>query len=457
MSERAHTFGKEFLRTTKLALPITIGLVGQGLLYLTDTAMAGYVGNSTADHDTAQAASAFGGVFSMLPFVFGLGLAVAVPVLTAQSRGAGKPENGSAALRHGVFITFLFGIVVASILHLSINFLNYFGQDPAVVATAKPYTIFMTWSIVPALMFQCFKNFREAILQPWVSLFWLIIGIITNVALNWVFMFGNLGAPEMGLAGAGLATLLARVVMLVGIALTPGGQPVRWRDGISRFWLRASLKLGVPSAFQWGFEATIFAVAPILIGLFGKEQQAAHQIVYSMASFAFMVPLGISQGASIRVGEAFGAKNRESIKKIAGGAMLFSVLFMTCYVIWSMSARHWIPSIFRPDSVGTETASLAADFIIVAAAFALFDAIQVVASGALRGINDVLFTSIAAFTCYWIIAMPVGCFLGFTMNMKGLGVWLGLAIGIFAAAVTLGTRLIYKSTHLKFQAIPSTH
>ncbi len=447
MSYKRPAFLDELLKTVKLALPIAMGLAGQGALFVADGAMARRIGETREAGDTALAAAALGGSFSLLPFVFGLGLAVAVPVLTAQAQGARRPREGSAALRHGLLITAVFGLAVGIAAQLGADVLDLLNQDAAVIAEAKPFAILMCWSVLPALLFQCLKNHREAIGHPWVSLLWLCVGISVNLFCNWVFMYGNLGAPAMGLAGGGLGTLIARCVMLAGLALHPGAQPVLWREGIQRARLAESLKIGVPSSFQWVFEAGVFALAPVLVGEFGREQQAAYQIAYSLASFAYMIPLGLAQGASIRAGEAFGAKNIPAIRRIAAGTLLFATLFMGLYTAGVVALRDWIPAAFRPDADGVDagmTAVFAAKFLVAAGAFALFDGIQVVTGGVLRGMSDVTFSSVAAFVCYWLVCLPIACLLGFVLDMQGLGIWLGLGVGVLAAACALGLRLIRK-------------
>lgn len=437
-----HGLLPELRKTIRLALPIAIGLGGQGALFVCDTMMAGWwLG------PVALAAAAFAGNLVMLPYVFGLGLAVAVPVLTAQGRGAGRPEDGTAALRHGLVITGLWGVVVGLAIQGGIGLLDHLGQDPEILPDAKRFAVLMGWSILPGLLFQCLKNHREATGHPWISLLWLSIGIVVNIVLNWVLIQGHWGAPKMGLAGAGLATVLARVVMLVGLACHPGGQSPEWWRGLQLRWTRASLALGFPSALQWTFEAGIFALAPVLIGLFGKEQQAAHQVAISLASMAFMIPLGISQGASIRVGEAFGARNRGAMEKIAVGALLFGTGFMVVYATAVVGLRDWIPWRFLDESTEAnivETVHYASQYIMVAAVFALGDGLQVVASGALRGMSDVRFTSVAAFVCYWLVCMPVGLALAYWGGLDGLGIWAGMAVGIFTAAVVLNGRLVWK-------------
>ncbi|MDR1498433.1 MAG: MATE family efflux transporter [Puniceicoccales bacterium] len=430
----------ELRKTVRLAFPIALGQCGVGLLFVIDTAMAGRLG------EIAIAAAGFSGMLVVLPFLFGLGLCVGVAVLTAQGRGAGRPEHGATALRHGLVVAGVYGVVSGALIHVCVRAgaLACFGQAEGVVEMAEDFAILMGWSSLPALLFQCLKNNREAIGRPWAALCWMSAGVVINVVLNFVFMFGWLGGPKMGLAGAGLATLVARSVTLVGLAVHPGGQMPRWRDGFQCKWLMDILKLGIPSAFQWTFETGVFAVAVVLIGRFGKEQQAAHQVAVSLANLAFMIPVGVSQAASIRVGEAFGARSIEAMRRIVAGVLLFAVVFMGSYALVVSTFRGRVVRLFLTGETSAMTAGFAENFVLIVAAFALFDGLQVVASGALRGMSDVRFTSISAFVCYWIISLPVGAFLAFQVGMEGIGIWVGLACAIFAAAFVLNVRLWWK-------------
>ena len=410
-------------------------------MFVIDTAMAGHLG------ETSLAAAAFVGNLIVLPFILGLGLASAVSVLTAQGRGAGRPEDGPAALRHGLLIAGAFGIFVGLGIHLAVRAgaLHWFGQQPGVVSAAEDFAILLGWSTLPGLLFQCLKNHREAVSKPWVALLWMGAGVASNIALNWVFMFGNFGVPAMGLAGAGLGTLLGRTISLVGISLHPGRQNPHWRDGIQLRWIRASLSLGGPSALQWVLEVGVFSGAAVVMGFFGEQQQAAHQVAVCLANLAFMIPAGLSQGTSIRVGEAFGAKDPAAMRNIAAGALLFSMAFMGLYALAVVIFRDQIPLLFLSGKdASQETASFATQFVLVAAAFALFDGLQVVASGALRGMSDVKFASLSSFICYWLVSTPVALPLAYFAGLQGVGIWTGLACGIAAAAVVLNSRLWWK-------------
>lgn len=425
-----------------LSLPISLGQAAHGILFVIDTGFAGRLG------DAPLAASAFVGNVLVLPLLFGFGLLTSVSVLTAQGRGAGRPGDAEPALRHGLLVGVGYGLAVAVGWHalVAAGGLNWFGQDAEVVAEAHDFALLMGWSTVPAMLFQSLKNHREAVQQPWVALLWLGAGVVVNVIVNYVLMFGHFGAPALGLAGAGWGTVAARVVSLTGLVFHRGGSRPRWHLGVQRRWLRESLTLGVPSAVQWTFEVGVFTCAAVVIGGFGKHQLAAHQVVVSLASLAFMVPAGLSQGTSIRVGEAFGAKNAVALRRIAAGALAFGGGFMALYaLVVTLLAGH-IPAWFLgAENAAGETAALATRMIFVAAAFAIFDGLQVVASGALRGISDVRFSSLSAFICYWLVSMPVALPLAYWADWKGVGIWVGLAFGIAMAAVVLNARLAWQT------------
>ncbi|MDR0535958.1 MAG: MATE family efflux transporter [Puniceicoccales bacterium] len=429
----------ELRKTIRLSLPIMLGQAGGGILFVLDTMMAGALG------DTALAAAGFVGNTVILPVIFGFGLASAVSVLIAQGRGAGRPQDAPAALRHGLMACGAYGLLVGAGIHAAVltGALGWFGQPPAVVSAGGDFAIWLGWATVPAMLFQCMKNEREAENQPWIALLWLGIGVLVNAALNWVLMFGNYGAPALGLAGAGIGTFVARTVSLIGITIHPGGLRPRWRDGMSLRWFRALFSLGIPSAVQWTFEVGVFTCAAILMGSLGEKHLAAHQITVSLATFAFMFPAGLSQGASIRVGEAYGRRDAPAMRRISFGAVLFGGFVMGLYGLLLLLFRHEVPAIYlSAEKSSPETLLLASQFLFAAALFSICDGLQVVASGALRGMSDVKFASASAFVCYWLVSLPVAYLLMRLTNLQGMAIWLGLSCGIFSAAVILNARLL---------------
>jgi len=314
--EPAPTIRSEIGPTLKLAVPIMLGMLGYGLMFYVDVAMAGHLG------ETALAASALASNLSYIPYVFGIGVVGAVAVYQSQDNGAGVEESAPAILRHGMALALALGVVTAVLSHALVGYLPLLGSTPEVTAEAHDFFILMSWSMIPGLLFHALRGHRDSQHQPWISLVWLSVGILANILLNWLWMFGHWGFPAMGLAGAGWATLVARCVMFIGLWFTPGRGAVRWMDGLQLAVFRRLLQTGWPAGLHSLSEVGIFAVVPIMAGWLSSTAQAAHQVAISTASAAFMLPLGLGIAAGIRVGEAYGAKDPRRVQAIGHGALI---------------------------------------------------------------------------------------------------------------------------------------
>ncbi len=436
-------FWTEIRKTLALAVPMIMGQLGQMGLHLIDAAMVGQVGV------VELAAIAFGGNIVGIFLIIGYGLASSVSVLVAQAYGAKNYRRSGEVLKHGIVITFCFAFAVAALMHANIGFLNYFGQPDDVVATCEPYVIFLVWSLIPTLAYQCLRTYSEALNRPWFPFTVLAAGFFLNIFLNWIFIFGKLGMPAYGVAGAGLATLLARAFMMVVMATAVLGSP-RYDIGRSLFNIfRCSRKLfsqllaiGVPTGFQLLFEAGSFTVAVIFMGWIGTNSLAAHQIAVNIAAMTFMIPLGVSFAVAIRVAQAAGREDRPAIRRIGFSSFIFVIGFMSITAATIFLIRHKLPWFFLDNNApeAPEVVLLAAQFLVVAALFQVFDGLQVASMGALRGIADVKIPTILVFICYWIFALPLGYYLAFMANLHGVGVWLGLLIGLSIASVVLSSR-----------------
>ncbi len=439
----------EIRKTFALAIPMVMGQLGQMGLHLIDAAMVGQVGV------VSLAAIAFGGNIVGIFLIIGYGLASAVSVLVAQAYGGKQYERSGEVLKHGIVITFLYALAVAALMHWNIGFLHYFGQPEDVVETSKLYVIFLVWSLIPTLVYQCLRTYSEALNRPWMPFVILAGGFFLNIFLNWILIFGKLGMPAYGAAGAGLATLLARGFMMFAMAAVVLGSS-RYDIGRSLFdFFHCSRKLfsqllaiGVPTGFQLLFEAGSFTVAAILMGWIGTNSLAAHQIAINIAAMTFMIPLGVSFAVAIRVGQAAGREDRPAIRRIGFSSFLFVIGFMSCTATIIFLTRHQLPWFFLDNNApeAPEVVFLTAQFLIVASLFQVFDGLQVVSMGALRGIADVKVPTVLVFFGYWVLALPLAYFLAFNVDLQGLGVWLGLMFGLAIASIVLSTRF-HLTTH----------
>ncbi len=447
----APTIRSELGPTLRLAVPIMLGMLGYGLMFVVDVAMAGHLG------ETALAASALASNLNYIPYVFGIGVVGAIAVYQSQDNGAGVGESAPAILRHGMVLALAISVVAAIGSHAAADLIPLLGSSAAVSAEAREFFILMSWAMVPGLAFHALRGHRDSQHQPWISLAWLSVGILANIFFNWLWMFGHWGFPALGLAGAGWATLAARLIMLLGLWWTPGRGEVRWADGLQLAVFRRLLKTGWPAGLHSLSEVGIFAVVPVMAGWINATAQAAHQVAISTASAAFMLPLGLGIAAGIRVGEAYGAKDPRKVQAVGLGALVLGGLIMAAYGLGMVLLRPVLMDTYGV--AGTETAALASTLLIFAAVWAPFDGVQVVAAYLLRSVNRAAWASWSVFIVYWLFCLPLALALAFPAGFRlfGLpvGVWGLGAVGIWIALAT-GLILVSLAMAWKFRRTAQT-
>jgi MATE family multidrug resistance protein len=434
---------REVAPTLKLALPIMAGMVSHMLMGLADTVMVGHVGV------TSLAASSFVNLLLHPPITFGLGLLSAVAILTSQAFGAKNPDEAGEALRNGLLASAGFGLVVAILGHLLLPNLHRFGQEPGVVRESGAYLLICGWSVIPALIAHAAKQFSEALNHAWMPNFILLAGVVLNIFLNWVLIFGNLGAPALGLEGAGWATLLARIVvaiaMLVYLKLNvelKAFLPRHWFAGLQIARLRRLLTLGGPVGTQHLLEVSAFAFAAMMMGWISAEALAAHQIAITCAATTFMFMVGLGMAVCIRVGHAFGAGKFQRTRRIGFVGLVLAVAGMTLFGLMFITIRYPLARAFISDP---EVVLLTAQFFIVAALFQIADGVQVTAMSALRGLSDLKIPALVAIFAYWMIAIPLGYVLAFRFGFGPIGIWVALALGLGIAAAILTWRFHHRA------------
>ena len=421
---------KELRLTLALALPMIVGQVSQMLIGITDAAFIGRVGT------VELAAAAFShGIFGMF-YIVGLGLLLPVGVFTARDHGAGDHAGCAAWLRHGRVLALATGSGAFLLLAALATQLARFGQPPEVVAIVRPFFLLNSLSLVPVFYFQVQRQYLDALGRPWVGTIIMLADVALNALLNWVFIWGHLGAPALGLTGSGVATLIARTLAVSVIAAWLRGEADSAR-GVTAARFREMLHMGVPIAGCLLFESGAFAAAALMMGWLGATPLAAHQIALSCAAFTFMFPLGLSMAASIRISKARGEGRPGVLRAIGFGALgLGSLLMLTFAAVFALAGAV----LARGFTADPAVVALAAQLLAVAAVFQLFDGGQVVSSGALRGLNDVKVPTVITFVAYWVIALPGGYLLAFHTPLGPVGVWAGLAAGLGCAALLLGRR-----------------
>lgn len=429
--------------TIRLAIPLIIGQLGQMLISLSDTVMLGWLGV------TPLAACSFANTLIYMPMMFGIGMSMAVSIRVSQARGANDPAAARAALRHGLYITLFFGVLTVLAALAVRSHLGIFQQDPEVTAIVPDFLLILAFSMIPAMASMAVKNHADAMNRPW-PVFWISLGAVgLNVVLNWMLIFGKLGAPQMGFEGAAVATLIARAASLVGMLIwcvrDPGLKewvPVRWLRMPDWAALRDLLRTGFPASMQLLAEVSAFMMATFIIGHMGKEALASHQVAIQCAATIFMVPLGIGMALTVRIGEAFGAKNRVVMRPIlaSGWSMgvAFTMLSATAFVIFNRQIAGW----FIDDPAVLEMASA---LLIVAAAFQFCDSLQIIAGGALRGLDDVHTPAWIAFWAYWVVSIPLGWLLAVKLGWGVTGMWWGITLGLTITAILLGRRIWRKT------------
>jgi MATE family multidrug resistance protein len=421
---------RELRPTLALALPMIMGQVSQMLIGITDAALIGRVGT------VELAAAAFAhGIFGTF-YVVGLGLLLPVGVLAARDHGAGDAAGCAAWLQHGRAFALVVGGAAFVLLAGVSTQLHRFGQPPEVVAIMRPFFLLNSLSLVPVFYFQVQRQYLDALGRPWVGTTIMLADVGLNALLNWMFIWGHLGVPALGLTGSGVATLVARTLAVGIIALWLRGEP-RAAGGLRRERFRGMLAIGVPAAGSLLFESGAFAAAALMMGWLGAAPLAAHQVALSCAAFTFMFPLGLSMATSIRINKARGEGRAAALRPIGFGALGLSSVVMLVFATVFALGGPWLARGFTPDLVVVE---LAGRLLVVAAIFQLFDGGQVVSAGALRGLTDVKVPTAITFTAYWVVALPGAYVLAFRTPLGPLGVWTALAAGLACAAVLLGWR-----------------
>lgn len=435
---RLDDYLREIRPTLALALPIIVGQVSQMLMGVTDSVMIGHAGT------VPLAASSFGGNVFAIFYVVGIGMMIPVSIFVARSHGAQRPEDAAEYLRHGLAIALAFGVLETLVLGLLSTQLQHFGQPPEVLAIVRPFFLLIGGSITPVLVYLVLRQFSEAMGRPWMPMFIMLGGIGLNILLNWIFIYGHLGVPALGLTGSGISTLVSRtlgaLIILAWVRLDPvtrAGWPQAWLKPLSWERTREMLHVGVPASGMLFFESSAFSFSTIMVGWLGAVPLASHQIAITCASLAFMFPLGLSMAAGMRVSRAVGAGERHRLRPIAFSAMAGGMVLTGCFALAFGFGGTRIGTWFVHDPA---VVSLAAQLLIVAALFQLFDGWQVTGAAVLRGITDVKVPAVITFAAYWVIALPTGYLLGIRGPLGALGMWIGIASGLACAAVFLAVR-----------------
>ncbi|GMN09424.1 MATE family efflux transporter [Croceitalea sp. MTPC9] len=448
-------YTKEFRYNLKLSYPVILGMLGHTFVAFADNIMVGQLGTAEL------AAVSLGNSFVFIAMSLGIGFSTAITPLVAEADGAGNKANGKSALKHGLVLCTFLGFSLFGIILLCKPLMYTMQQPEEVVELAIPYLELVAFSLVPLIIFQAFKQFSEGLSQTKYPMYATIVANVVNIILNYLLIFGSFGFPKMGIVGAAIGTLVSRIIM-VGFIWYLLRSKKKFHDYVTGFnfkkiekkVIQKIISLGFPSALQMFFEVAIFTAAIWLSGVLGKNAQAANQIALNLSSMTFMVGMGLSVAAMVRVGNQKGLKNFKELRRIAQSIFFLTFLLEIVFATIFLLGRNWLPTIYLDvDDIAnqidnTEVIILAAKLLLVAAVFQISDGIQVVVLGALRGLQDVKIPTLITFIAYWLIGFPVSYYLGLFTDFKSTGIWIGLLLGLSASAVMLYLRFNYLTKRL---------
>ena len=448
-------FTKEFVYNLKLAAPVVLGMLGHTFVAFADNVMVGQLG-------TAELAAVSLGNSLVLIFMYvGIGFSTAITPLVAEADGAKDDNRAKQLFKHGLIICVAIGLVMFTLIMLTKGVLYHMQQPPEVVALAMPYINLVAASMVPMIIFQAFKQFADGFSQTKYPMVATILSNVVNVVLNYLFIFGTFGFPKMGILGAAIGTLVSRFFMVFFLwymlyskpKFKPYMQNLKFSIIESKI-IKKIIDLGFPSALQVFFEVGIFTSAVWLSGVLGKNAQAANQIALNLSSMTYMVGIGLSVAAMVRVGNQKGLNNFKELQRIATSVFLLTLIIEIVFAVFFLVFNNWLPTIYLDvDDVVNKTdnlavITLAAKLLIVAAFFQISDGIQVVVLGALRGLQDVKIPTAITFVAYWLVGFPISYFLGLYTEYESIGIWIGLLSGLTVSAVLLYIRFKFLTNKL---------
>ena len=450
---------KEYLpyykRNLRVALPVMLTQLGASLVGLFDSIMVGHY--ATVD----LAAVSFANAIFFMAMVFAMGALMAITPLVGMKVGEinAHPDD-KANIRHksavlfqnGMLFTILQCVLMLILLGGCLPFLEYFGQDPEVIAVARPYYILIVISLVPFLFFTFFKQFLEGLGNTLVAMIITLTMNALNIFLNWIFIYGNCGFEAMGATGAGIGSLISRIGMALCFALTIWFHR-DWKYYIQTFswssfsWkeIKQQIKIGFPIGAQTFLETFTFAASFVIIGWISKEALAAHQVANQIADLTFMIALGVGAATTIRVSHQLGEGNLHAVRMASNASIHLVLVINTIGAALMISLRNYIPMIFTEDQ---EVIAIASKLIIIAGLFQYADGLQAVGAAMLRGITDVKVPMVIAFVSYILVGLSVGLLCAFPLNMGAAGIWIGFIFGLALAAICFHIRFNRKYKQL---------
>ena len=446
------TYTREFKYNIKLAYPVMICMLGHTFVQFVDNIMVGQLGTAEL------AAISLGNSFVFIGMSIGIGFSQAITPLIAEADGAKKDKDISGIFEHSFLICIILGLVLFLLVFLNRNLLYSMNQPIEVVELASPYLFWVSFSLISIVTFQSFRQFADGLSFTRAAMYSTLVGNIINVILNFVLIFGFWIFPKLGVEGAAIGTLISRLCMLTFIIFY-----LKLHKKLSKYIIRffptkveikrvkKILYLGLPSALHSFFEVAFFISAVWMSGFIGKNSQAANQIALNLSSMTYMVALGVGVAAMIRVGNQRGMMNFKKLREVAISTLLLIIIIDIFFCLVFLIFNDLLPLLYLDPSDPSnlndvnEVLSIASKLLIVAGVFQLFDGIQAVVLGALRGMQDVNKPAIIIFFSYGILGFPISYFLGFHTSLAMVGIWIGLLSGLFFSSLFLFLRFNYLS------------
>ena len=441
-STRTHTPHNELRATLRLAIPVIAGMIGQRLIEFSDIVLVGQMTESK----TAVAAAGFVSMVLLIPALIGWGICVPVQVLASIAKGEGDLRRATPVTAAALVTITAMVLLQAIAIQAFPGILHHFGQAPEVVESAIPFARWIAWSWIPAMAASVLRSHIEAAGRPWTSFWFSMSAIPLNILLNYALIFGKLGMPELGLEGSGIATFTTRTILFVATwawgARHPGLALPRLSD-IPRCAkaLRTLLPLGIPAGIQILAEAASFIVVMLLTGTIGAAELAANTLTLNICNNTFIFTMGVSMAAAMRIGEHRGRGSPQGVHGVVRAALRTGTILGISFMVLMLALSPWLPGILIRDP---EAARIASAYLLWAALFQAVDAIQVIINGCLRGLSDFKWPMILTLTGNLAISLPAGIALCFLTDLRGSGLWIGLAIGLGLSALTLGLRLRHR-------------
>lgn len=440
-ARHAAAWSAEFSATMALAWPLVLANFTQQAINATDVLLIGRLGPGPLAATTLALNLTY--VFNM--FLLGLATAASPMIASALGKRFNAVRDVRRTFRAGLWLLALalpaYGVLLWNIGAV----MRAFGQDPGLSVIGQTFMHAYLWSAAPWLLFQLLRNFLAALERPRIVLWLSLAGIVINAVLSWALIFGRLGLPALGVIGAGIGSSLTWLILCAAlIAYIFADREFRRFHLFGRFWrfdrerVLAMARLGAPIGAGWGLEMGVFALAAYFMGWLGTEAVAAHAVALQLAALTFMIPLGLGQAATVRIGRALGRRDKAGVTRAGWTAWFVGVAFMGVMALTMWAIPRPLVALFLADTpANAPVIALAVTFLKVAAAFQLVDGAQVIGAGMLRGLHDTRWPLLFALLGYWGVGLGIGSWLAFSADWRGVGIWTGLAAGLAVVAVLM--------------------